>query len=161
MGLLILEGPELTNSFRPDAWELTSDPFVAFRGVGPSHRAFQPVGKEFDLLWPTKAILAGQKQTLLLVNCPSSEDEIIVLATVASGFRGGLGRWETDDAELLTEFGSNKHCVGVSHAVIRLKPEGRATIEARGRRCDKTLVVTATGLTVYETVEWQALAVIG
>ena len=158
----IMAAPEFTNSFPLEEWKLTQDPFTAFRGAGPAHRAFLPVGREFDVEFPVKVITAGAKKTLLLVNTSSHEAENIVLVTVSSGFRGSLGSWKlTEGVELLAEFDSNKHCMGVSHAVLRFDDsEGSAHIAARGRRCDKVIRVTANDLVVFEGSEFAALEAI-
>ena len=87
-----LYGSEKTNSYRPEPWNWSVNPFPAFRGAGQRYNAFLAVANgftpwfnSFDLA-DNKAmsddyckIITTKKGTRLLVPCGKNDDERILL----------------------------------------------------------------------------------
>lgn len=141
-------GNEKTNSYYPEPWNWSVNPFPAFRGAGQRYNAFLAVANgftpwfnSFDLA-DNKAmsddyckIITTKKGTRLLVPCKGSEDERILLITARGGFRGGFGVIEGIGAEILWENHMSMHCAPVAHIIARVTdPDGYVRTET-GRRC--------------------------
>lgn len=140
---------EKTNSYRPEPWNWSVDPFPAFRGAGQRYNAFLAVANGFTPwfssfnLADNKAmcddyckIITTKKGTRLLVPCKGSEDERILLITARGGFRGGFGIIEGVGAEILWENHMSMHCAPVAHIVARVTdPEGYVRTETGRRSC--------------------------
>jgi len=139
---------EKTNSYRPEPWGWSTDPFPAFRGAGQRYNAFLAVAKgfkpwfsSFDLADNTAVcddyckIITTKKGTRLLVPCRKEEDEKILLITARGGFRGGFGIIEAVGGEILWQNGMDMHCCPVEHIIARItEPNGYVRTET-GRRC--------------------------
>ena len=157
--LKLMYSSEKTNSFRPVPWYWSIDPFPAYRGAGARYHAFQPVGKEYAPKFgerlpsqdgyscpsvgvddqPSK-LIKTPRGTLLIVSCPTGEDEKLMLITLRGGFRGYYSRVETAGAEILFDKSGNIHCCPTAHLVVRLTaPQGYVFAET-GRRCGTGLV---------------------
>lgn len=135
---------EKTNSYRPEPWAWSEEPFPAFRGSGQRYSAFLAVAKGFK---PTfggfsntetsddfSKIVTTAKGTRLLVPCGEKEDEKTLLITALGGFRGDFGRIEAIGAEILWEKSMTMHCAPVAHIIARItSPEGYILTES-GRR---------------------------
>lgn len=143
-----LYGSEKTNSYRPEPWNWSINPFPAFRGAGQRYNAFLAVANgftpwfnSFDLA-DNKAmsddyckVITTKKGTRLLVPCGKDEDERILLITARGGFRGGFGKIEAVGAEILWQNGMSMHCCPVEHIIARItEPDGYIRTET-GRRC--------------------------
>ena len=141
-------GSEKTNSYRPEPWNWSVNPFPAFRGAGQRYNAFLAVANgftpwfnSFDLA-DNKAmsddyckIITTKKGTRLLVPCGENDDERILLITARGGFRGGFGKIEAVGAEILWQNGMSMHCCPVEHIIARItEPDGYIRTET-GRRC--------------------------
>ena len=145
----IFYGSEKTNSYYPDPWAWTTDPFPAFRGAGQRYNAFLAVANGFTPwfssfnLADNKAmsddyckVIVTKKGTRLLVPCKGSEDERILLITARGGFRGGFGVIEGVGAEILWENHMTMHCAPVAHIIARVTdPEGYVRTETGRRSC--------------------------
>lgn len=143
----IFYADEKTNSYRPEPWNWSTDPFPAFRGQGQRYSAFLAVANgftpwfsSFDLADNTAMsddyckIITTKKGTRLLVPCSKSEDERIMLITARGGFRGGFGKIEAIGAEILWQNGMSMHCCPVQHIIARIiEPDGYIRTET-GRR---------------------------
>lgn len=155
----IFYSSEKTNSFRPEPWHWSEEPFPAFRGAGARYAAFQPVANgykpEFDGKKPSadgyacpsvsvddqpSKLIKTKKGTLLIVPCSKEQDEKLMLVTLRGGFRGNYSRVEAVNAEILSEKSGNMHCCPTGHLVVRLtNPKGYVFAET-GRRCGTGLV---------------------
>lgn len=141
-------GSEKTNSYYPEPWNWSVNPFPAFRGAGQRYNAFLAVASgftpwfsSFDLTDNTATsddyckVITTKKGTRLLVPCSESEDERILLITARGGFRGGFGKIEAVGAEILWQNGMSMHCCPVEHIIARItEPDGYIRTET-GRRC--------------------------
>lgn len=163
---------EKTNSYRPEPWNWSTDPFPAFRGAGQRYNAFLAVAggftpwfSSFDLS-DNKAmsddyckIIKTKKGTQLLVPCSKAEDERILLITARGGFRGGFGKVEAVGGEILWQNGMSMHCCPVRHIVARITdPNGYVRTET-GRRCctgDTEIYSWRGGYFAMETCEYEA-----
>ena len=143
-----LYGSEKTNSYRPEPWNWSTDPFPAFRGAGQRYNAFLAVANGFTPWFSSFKlddntamcddfckIITTKKGTRLLVPCGKQDDERILLITARGGFRGGFGKIEAVGAEILWHNGSSMHCCPVEHIIARItEPDGYVRTET-GRRC--------------------------
>lgn len=139
---------EKTNSYRPNPWEWSTDPFPAFRGAGQRYTAFLAVANGFTPWFNSLnladnkvmsddycKIIKTKKGGLLLVPCSKKEDERVLLITARGGYRGCFSKTEAIGAEILWENGMDMHCCPVKHIVARItKPDGYVRTET-GRRC--------------------------
>lgn len=138
-----------TNSYSPEPWSWSIDPFPAFRGAGQRYNAFLAVAAGFTpwFLFEEKKfemsnfsddyckIIVTKKGTKLLVPCSEKEDEKILLITALGGFRGGFGKIEAVGAEILWQNSMSMHCCPVAHIIARVTdPDGYIRTET-GRRC--------------------------
>lgn len=144
-----LYGSEKTNSYYPEPWNWSVNPFPAFRGAGQRYNAFLAVANGFTPwfssfnLADNKAmcddyckIITTKRGTRLLVPCKGSEDERILLITARGGFRGGFGVIEGVGAEILWENHMTMHCAPVAHIIARVTdPEGYVRTETGRRSC--------------------------
>lgn len=144
----VFYGSEKTNSYRPQPWDWSIDPFPAFRGHGQRYNAFlavangfKPWFSSFDLADNHAMsddyckIIKTKKGANLLVPCDKKEDERILLITARGGFRGSFGKIEAVGAEILWKNGMSMHCAPVEHIVARItEPDGYVRTET-GERC--------------------------
>lgn len=173
----VLYACEKTNSFRPEPWNWSTDPFPAFRGAGQRYNAFLAVANgftpwfsSFDLADNTAIsddfckIITTKKGTRLLVPCSEKEDEKILLITARGGFRGGFGAIEAVGGEILWQNGMSMHCCPVAHIVARItEPDGYIRTET-GRRCshgDTEVYSWKGGYFRMDTEEYDAAAELG
>lgn len=139
---------EKTNSFYPEPWNWSTDPFPAFRGAGQRYRAFLAVANGFtpwfssDKLSDNQAmsddlckIITTKKGTRLLVPCSAREDERIMLITARGGFRGGFGAIEAVGGEILWKDSMAMHCTPVAHIIARITDPNGYVFTETGRRC--------------------------
>lgn len=140
---------EKTNSYRPEPWNWSVNPFPAFRGAGQRYNAFLAVANgftpwfsSFNLADNTAMsddyckVIMTKKGTRLLVPCKGSEDERILLITARGGFRGGFGKIEAVGAEILWQNGMSMHCCPVEHIIARItEPDGYIRTETGRRSC--------------------------
>lgn len=138
-----------TNSYNPEPWGWSVDPFPAFRGAGQRYNAFLAVAAGFTpwFLFEERKfemsnlsddhckMIVTKKGTRLLVPCSEKEDEKILLITALGGFRGGFGKIEAVGAEILWQNSMCMHCCPVAHIIARVtEPAGYIRTET-GRRC--------------------------
>ena len=173
----MLRGSEKTNSYVPAFWNLTDDPFLAFRGAGQNYNAFLAVAGGFKpwicsdgfsdgkrMSDDFSKIIKTKKGTTLLVPCGQSEEEKILLITALGGFRGDFGRIEAVGAEILWKNSSCMHCAPVAHIVARItNPNGYVLVES-GRRSSTGEVGVYSwkgGYFEMETEEYEAAVELG
>ena len=168
---------EKTNSYRPEPWNWTTEPFPAFRGAGQRYNAFLAVANgftpwfsSFNLADNTAMsddyckVIVTKKGTRLLVPCSESEDERIILITARGGFRGGFGKIEAVGAEILWQNGMSMHCCPVEHIIARItEPDGYIRTETGRRSCFGYTEVYSWkgGYFEMDTVEYDAAVDIG
>lgn len=168
---------EKTNSYRPQPWNWSTDPFPAFRGAGQRYNAFlavangfKPWFSSFDLADNQAMsddcckIIKTKKGANLLVPCSKKEDEKILLITARGGFRGFFSKTEAVGAEILWENGMAMHCCPVKHIIARItSPDGYIRTET-GRRCgsgDTEIYSWKGGYFEMDTEEYDAAVEIG
>ena len=118
--IIIKNFDDRTNSYYTTGWDITKDPFPAYRAYGTAHTGFQPFCAGFDPEKPSK-LITTQKGTKLLVNCPQEEDETIYLLHFTGGFRGwSVGALAIKNAEVISERSSSKHCNPTASIVLKV-----------------------------------------
>lgn len=162
--LKVMQAVEKTNSFRPNPWALTNEPFLAWRGEGARHRAFLPVARDYrarlevplqgahrEGWWVTydpqlplpdvyadrsgSKVIKTAKGGLLLVPATAGDDERLALITLRGGFRGEYSRIEGIGADILEARRSNVHCCPTAHLVVRFTRNDGYVLTETGRRC--------------------------
>lgn len=135
------------------AWELTNDPFLAFRAEGQCHRAFLAVARDYTPWFPTRrqpefsddscAVVKTQKGGWLLVPRGRAQDERIALITASSAYRGWFSDEQVFGGEILWKKSSSKHCYEVRHYVVRFTDDdGYLALETgKGNRCGHGLTM--------------------
>lgn len=136
---------ELTNSYRPEGWSLTDEPYRAYRSKNQISSTTLNLGNNFDEFKPSK-IIKTKKGTILLINCSESEDEKIMLLTLRGGFRSGFELIYSGVEVILAGKYSDKHCCPVQDLVIKFRNNDSKLIMKTGRRSymtyDKITVIT-------------------
>jgi len=153
MSVKFLEGREITNSYHPVPWGWSEVPFPALRGEGQEHKAFLAVARgmtEREVLDNTSKIITTAKGTKLLVPCSESENETILLITAKGGFRAPMRIYAKAGAEIVIQRDSSKHCVTISHVVVRLHDKDSYVMEETGWRTGTGIVELYTHAGVVE-----------
>lgn len=136
---------EMTNSYRPENWKLTEEPYRAYRAKNQVSSVILNLSNNFDSSKPSK-IIKTRKGTLLLVNCSDDEDEKIMLLTVRGGFRSGFELIYSGVEVVLAGQYSEKHCCPVQNLVVKFKDNDSKLIMRTGYRSfmnyDKITVIT-------------------
>jgi hypothetical protein len=175
--LLWFYGNEKTNSYRPEPYHYSDEPFPAFRGGGARYRAFLAVAKHFKPTeypaWTkesysdhTFCVLDDRPSLLsvtakgnpLLMPCEPNEDQVVALITMRGGFRGGFGKIGTCNAQIKDIRQGNIHCCPTAHVVAVLEPGGFVFSET-GRRsyCGLTEIYGIDGYHRMPTEEFEVL----
>ena len=114
---------ELTNSYIPTPWQLSKEPWPAYRAEYQHGRVTLNFPSKFDITKPNK-VVKTPKGMPLLVNCPEEEDENIGLLMVKGDFRGGIEMGHKT-AEIIKDFGKDsKHCAPIWPMIVRFRTAG-------------------------------------
>lgn len=135
--LHFIKSSDKTNSCYIKEWELTNDPFLAYRGYcNGRYFCFFPIDNKngYDPNMPTIVKEIGLKKTKILANGVSDCDYAFISAT--SGFRGGIGEFSPKNgAEIVYKNSGSLHCVHHILALAKM-PKGSYIVSKFGRRSD-------------------------
>lgn len=136
---------EMTNSYIPEGWHLSTEPYQAYRAENQVSSVTLNLGNNFDSSKPSK-IIKTKKGTILLINCSESEDEKIMLLTLRGGFRSGFELIYSGVEVILAGKYSDKQCCPVQCLVVKFENNDSKLIMKTGYRSymtyDKITVIT-------------------
>lgn len=140
--------PEMTNSYVPEGWKLTDEPYKAYRAKNQEYSVTLNIAKDFDETKPSK-IIKTKKGIILLVNCPEKEDEKIMLLTLRgcsqAGFYFLCNNIEVILADEYTPSFSDKNCP-VQDLVVRFNDDKSKLILRTGDKTywhfNKSIIIT-------------------
>lgn len=120
----IITTEEKTNSFRPKIWELTKDPYLAYRAENQISKVILNTTEDFDPSLPSKIILT-KKGRALLINCEDYKDQNIGLITCLGGFRGYMDIKFYNCEVIVAGKYSQKHCTPVHQFVVIFEDDSK------------------------------------
>lgn len=134
--LHFIKSSDKTNSCYITEWELTSEPFKAYRGAcNGRYKCFFPIDNKngFDPNMPVVVKEIGLKKTKILANGQSDCGNYAFISAT-SGFRGGIGEFSPKNgAEIVYQNSGSLHCVEHILALAKM-PQGSYIVSKFGRR---------------------------